>query len=96
MVEGPWDQGVGGGGGSGKPVIDEVEGLTSSGSSLTPPPAGVGGFSFHSVAARKNPMKRPHCNLEWPGGGLDEVKASFRVPVQLLVSLSLDMEAVLN
>ena len=44
---GPWGMagwvGVGGGGGSGKPVIDEVEGLTRSGSSLTPPPAGVGG-----------------------------------------------------
>ena len=40
---------MGAGGGVGaasawRTVIDEVEGLKSSGSSLTPPPAGVGGY----------------------------------------------------
>ena len=52
-----WGAGVGGGwGGVGgiclcqasawRTVMDEVEGLKSSGSSLTPPPAGVGGYIY--------------------------------------------------
>ena len=46
-----WELGWGGVGvgaaSSWRTVMDEVEGLKSSGSSLTPPPAGVGGFVPH-------------------------------------------------